>query len=171
MELGTKSVRIRPLQPDDSKKIAELANNRKIWLNVRDMFPHPFGESDAMKFIESKRLESPQTTFGITYNRDLTGAIGLVLQEDVYRYSAELGYWIGEPFWNNGIATNALRLMITYAFEKLQLKRLFAGVFEGNEASKKVLEKCGFEFEGIAQKAVFKNGLFLDEYRYVLLKR
>ena len=170
MELTTDSINLSPLHYADKERLVRLANNKKIWMNVRDMFPHPYSVSDAERFIESTTQQDPQTTFAIRYNLKFAGVIGLVLQGDVYRFSAELGYWIGEPFWNKGIATQAVKLMIQYAFEELKLLKVFAGVFEGNEASKRVLEKCGFELEGIARKAVFKNDALMDEYRYGIVK-
>lgn len=170
MELNGKNIRLRSFHYKDAERLAGLANNWNIWLNVRDIFPHPYTVSDAEQFIDSATQQDPQTTFAIEYDFKFTGAIGLVLQEDVYRFSAELGYWIGEPFWNKGIASCALQLMKTYAFKKMNLEKLFAGVFEGNEASKRVLEKCGFQLEGIARKAVFKNGSLIDEYRYGIVK-
>lgn len=166
MELIDGKVRIRTLRYADREQLTKLANNKKIWLNVRDMFPHPYTFEDAEKFIDSVKQQDPQVTFAIEYDFKFVGAIGMVLQRDVYRFSAELGYWIGEPYWGKGITTRAVRLLCDYAFNKLNMEKLFAGVFQGNEGSKKVLEKCGFQLEGIARKAVFKNNKFLDEYRY-----
>jgi len=166
MELIEGNTRLRPLRYADRKSLASLANNKKIWNNLRDMFPFPYQFEDAEKFIESVKNQDPQVTFAIEFEYKFVGVIGIVLQHDVYRKSAEIGYWIGEPFWNHGIVTTAVSLMTTYAFGQLKLKKLFAGIFEGNEGSKKVLEKCGYQLEGIARKAVFKNNKFLDEYRY-----
>lgn len=170
MELIDGKARIRPLRYADSERLARLANNKKIWLKVRDMFPHPYTVADAEKFIDSVKQQDPQVTFAIEFDFKFVGAIGLVLQQDVYRFSAELGYWIGEPYWGQGIATKAVKLLCRYAFDNLKIEKLFAGVFEGNEGSKKVLEKCGFQLEGISQKAVFKDKKFLDEYRYGKVK-
>ncbi len=170
MELIEGKVRIRTLRYADREQLTVLANNKKIWLNVRDMFPHPYTFEDAEKFIDSVKQQDPQVTFAIEYDFKFVGAIGMVLQRDVYRFSAELGYWIGEPYWGKGIATKALTLMCNYAYDELNMEKLFAGVFEGNEGSKKVLEKCGFQLEGIARKAVYKNNKFLDEYRYGKVK-
>ena len=150
----------------DRQRLAALANNKKIWNNLRDMFPFPYQVEDAEKFIDSVKNQEPQVTFAIEFEYKIVGVIGLVLQPDVYRKSAEIGYWIGEPYWNKGIVTTAVGLLTKYAFENLKLEKLFAGIFEGNEGSKRVLEKCGYELEGIARKAVFKNNIFLSEYRY-----
>ena len=170
MELKDGKVRLRPLRYADREILANLANNKKIWNNVRDMFPHPYTLAEADKFLDMVKLQEPLITFAIEYEFQFCGVIGMVLQKDVYRKSAEIGYWIGEPFWGKGITTKALSLATQYAFETLELERLFANIFEGNEASKKVLEKCGFQLEGIGRKAVFKNNRFLDEWRYGKLK-
>lgn len=95
--------------------------------------------------------------------------VGLIFQKDVYRKSTEIGYWIGESFWGKGIATQAVGLLVHHAFEELGLARLYAGIFEYNVGSIRVLEKNGFQKEGISKKAVFKNGKFWDEHRYALL--
>jgi len=166
MELVEGKVRIRPLRYADRERLAKLANNKKIWLNVRDMFPHPYTIEDAEKFIDTVKQRDPPVTFAIEYDFKFVGAIGLVLQQDVYRFSAEIGYWMGEPYWGKGIATQAVSLLSKYAFEELNMEKLFAGVFEGNEGSKKVLLKCGFQQEGIAKKAIFKNKKFMDELRF-----
>ncbi len=171
MELIGEKVRLRPLRYADKERLAKLANNKKIWNNLRDMFPYPYTLEDAVKFLDSVKQQDPQLTFAIEYEFSFAGVIGLVLQSDVYCKSAEIGYWIGEPFWGKGITTLAVKLAARYAFETLHLHRLFAGIFEGNEASKRVLEKCGFELEGICRKAVFKNNQILDEYRYGLVRQ
>jgi RimJ/RimL family protein N-acetyltransferase len=150
----------------DKARLAELANNRKIWNNVRDAFPHPYAVSDAEYFIGTTFKDEPQRIFAIEYEGQLCGMTGLHQQEDVYRLSAELGYWIGEPYWGKGIATQAVELMTQYGFRKLDLVRIYAGVFSYNAGSMRVLEKNGFTLEGILKKAVYKNGQMWDEHRY-----
>ncbi|UJH68363.1 GNAT family N-acetyltransferase [Allomuricauda sp. SCSIO 65647] len=162
------NTKLRALRPSDIASMAKLANNKKIWNNVRDHFPHPYSERDAEAFLKLQN-EEVQQNFAIEYNGQFCGVIGLILQKDVYSKSAELGYWIGEPFWNRGIASKAVELILKYGFEDLKLARIFANTFEFNVASMKVLEKNGFYKEGIAKKAVFKNGSFWDEHRYALL--
>lgn len=168
--LSKDNIRLRELQPADNERLAELANNKKIWDNVRDFFPHPYTQKDANEFIGICAKENPKTTFAIEFHKELTGVAGLVLQTDIYRKSAEIGYWIGEPYWNKGIATSAVKLLVNYGFESLKLYRIFTGVFEYNKASQKVLEKCGFKHEGIFEKSVFKNNTIFDEYRYGMVK-
>ena len=90
----------------------------------------------------------------------------MVAQQDVYKKTAEIGYWIGEPFWNKGIATEAVKLITDYGLKELGLVRIHTGIFEYNTASMKVLEKCGYKRDGIFEKAVIKNGQIWDEYRF-----
>jgi len=163
-------IALQPLRETDIPAIATLANNYQIWKNVRDRLPHPYSEQDAHDFVSIIQQELSLYTFGIHYQGTLAGIIGLVPQDDVYKLNAEIGYWIGEPFWNKGIATKAVQLMITYAFGTLEFHRLFAGVFAHNLASMKVLTKTGFELEGIAKQAILKEGKLIDEYRYALIR-
>ncbi|MBA7576494.1 putative ribosomal N-acetyltransferase YdaF [subsurface metagenome] len=164
------NIRLRELRPADKPRLAQLANNKKIWDNVRDFFPFPCLKKNAIDFIAICNKEDPKVTFAIEYQGDLTGVAGLVLQTDIYRKSAEIGYWVGEPYWNKGIATSAVILLINYGFEKLTLERIFTGVFEHNKASQRILEKCGFIHEGIFKNAIIKNNRVLDEYRYGITK-
>jgi ribosomal-protein-alanine N-acetyltransferase len=170
MELISGNIKLRPLRYADKEPLAKLANNKKIWNNLRDMFPHPYFMEDAEKFIDSIKLQEPIVTFAIELDYDFVGVIGMILQPDVYRKGAEIGYWIGEPYWNKGISTVALSLATKYGFEELNLERLYAGVFAFNDPSIKVLEKCGYNLEGISRNAVFKNGKLVDEYRYAKLR-
>ncbi len=167
---GFNMIKLRQLEIDDKTKLAELADNIKIWQNLRDYFPHPYKISDAEFFINLTKDEDPKQNFGIEYQGELCGVIGIILQKDVYRKSAEIGYWLGEQFWGKGIVSKAVGLIVTYGFKDLQLERIYSAVFENNIASMKVLEKNGFQKEGIFKKAVFKEGKLMDEHRYYLLK-
>ncbi len=160
---------LRTLQPTDKTQMAQLADNKKIWDNVRDGFGHPYSEKNAEDFIERQAKSDTEKVFAIDFNGQLSGLCGLILQKDVYRKSAEIGYWIGEPNWGQGIATQAIGLLVLYAFEKMDLVRLYAGVFEYNVGSMRVLEKNGFVKEGISKKAIFKNGKFWEEHRFALV--
>ncbi len=143
--MNKKQVRLRPLTMSDSSQLAQLANNKRIFDNVRDHFPFPYEEKHAASFIKKTLQEEPRQNFGIEYIGELSGVIGLILQEDVYRKSAEIGFWVGQPFWGKGIATKAVELITSYGFTELDLVRIYAGAFEYNTASMKVLEKNGFQ--------------------------
>ena len=170
MELTTGDLLLRPLHYADRADLAALADNRNIWCTLRDMFPSPYSIADAEKFIDMVKQQNPQMTFAMDFRHNFAGVISLIPQQDVYRHSAELGYWLGEPYWGQGITTAATRLVCQYAFDELQLTRIFASVFQGNIASARVLEKCGFFHEGTLRQAVIKDGKILDELRFALLK-
>lgn len=159
-------VTIRQITSADRDALVLLANNVKVANNLRDDFPHPYTLKDAENFILHANKTVPIRRFCIEFNGDYVGNIGLHPQDDVYARSAELGYFIGEPYWGKGIATSAVKLIVNYGFEVLGIHRIYAGVFSYNKASSKVLEKAGFTFEGISKDAVCKNGQFFDEIRY-----
>lgn len=165
-----KSVQLRKFELSDAPILQRLCNNKKIAEKVRDLFPHPYTLQDAEFFIGLCSKEEPQVTFAIEYDGELAGAVGLVPQSDIYRKTAEIGYWIGEPYWGKGIATEAVRMLVDYGFNKLNLIRIYTGVFENNPASCRVLEKAGFTREAVFKKAVIKNGMIMDEVRYSILK-
>ena len=166
MTSESQRIKLRTLCPEDKKVLAQLANNKKIFDNVRDFFPFPYTEKNAIEFIEMCSKEDPAYTFAIEYQKELAGVIGLVPQSDVYRKSAEIGYWLGEPFWNKGIATEAVKLMTDYAFNTLKMVRVYTGVYDFNKASQRVLEKCGYKLECIFEKSIIKNNRICNEYRY-----
>ncbi len=162
---------IRPLELSDKSALAKLANNKKVWDNLRDHIPFPYSEDDAEVFINLSKNDNPTQNFGITYKGEICGVIGLVAQKDVYRKSAEIGYWVGEPYWGKGIATKAVGLITAYGFDKLHLVRIYAGVFEFNVASMTVLEKNEYINEGVFKNAIFKNGKMYNEHRYYKLNK
>jgi len=159
-------VTIRKLRRSDKLRMAEIANNEKVAANLRDAFPSPYSIEDARKFISVCLRQDPYQVFAIEFEGEYVGNIGLHRQDDVYRKTAELGYFIGEPWWNRGITTRAVNLICDYGFRELGVIKIFSGVFSFNTASQRVLEKCGFTLEAILKSAVIKNGEICDEYRY-----
>jgi [ribosomal protein S5]-alanine N-acetyltransferase len=171
MDLIDYNIKLREFRDSDRQELAELCNNKKVWDNLRDYIPFPYTENDAKEFIDFCKKESPQQTFAIEFNEKFAGCIGLVKQSDIYKLTAEIGYWIGEPFWGKGITTKAVRLITDYGFSKLGLVRIYSGVFDYNKASQRVLEKAGFKLECIFEKSIFKNNQIYDEYRYGLINK
>ncbi len=161
---------IRELTEEDLPDLARYANNEKVSINVRDAFPHPYTPEDARMFLTMVDGQDPKCCFAIEYQGKYAGNIGLAPGADVYRKSAEIGYFIGEPFWNKGIVTRAVRLITRYGFEQYDIVRIHTGVFEYNIASQRVLEKCGFTREGVFRKSICKKGVVYDEVRYALLR-
>ena len=157
---------LRDWQLQDASSIAKYADNRKIWRNLRDGFPHPYRIQDAEIFIERVNQASPRTVFAIATEAEAIGSIGLMLGEDVHRFTAEMGYWLAEPFWGKGIMTQAVRSLTKWAFGELKLHRISAEPYAPNRASHRVLEKAGFIREGILRSNAFKDGKILDQYLY-----
>ena len=170
MQLKSGNIVLRPLRTSDAIRLADLANNEKISRNLRDGFPHPYTVTDAENFLSKFTDQHPVTFFGIDYKGEYVGNISLVPCQDIYRMSAEIGYFIGEPYWNKGIITTAVKLICDYGFDQLGIIRIQTGIFEYNHASQRVLEKCGFVREGVFAKSVFKQGKLWDEVRFALLK-
>ena len=161
---------IREWQQSDVPALAKYANNRNIAMNLRDGFPHPYGEKDAEAFIDRTSALKPSTSFAIATNIEAIGGIGLVLRQDIHRFSAEIGYWLAEPFWDRGIMTKAVRLVCDWAFTEFNLTRIFAEPFAANQASIVVLHKCGFDHEGTSRKSAYKDGQFLDQEIFALVR-
>lgn len=161
---------IRPWRQGDLDSLVRHADNRHVWLTLRDQFPHPYTRADGEEWLAHAAKQDPVTSFAIVVDGEAVGGIGLAPQPDVHRRSAEVGYWLGEAFWNRGIMTVAVRAFTDYAFEAHNLIRVFAGVFSTNPASMRVLEKVGYTREGILKKSVVKDGQVLDQVLYAVTR-
>lgn len=164
MILQKDEVVLRPLTGKDARRMSILANNIKIGRNLRDGFPYPYTLKDAKNFI--KRFKDHPTFFAIQYKGEYAGNISLVPQENVYRKTAEIGYFIGEPYWNKGIMTTAVNLITDFGFKVCNFARIHTGVYSYNPASQRVLIKCGYTREAVFPKNVFKDGQLHDEVRF-----
>ena len=147
--------------------LSAIANNRNVWINVRDMFPHPYTKADAQWWV-NHCMKNPVNTLplAIEVDGELVGATGLEWGIGERKHSAEIGYWVGEPYWGQGIASDAVAAMCRYGFEERGTVRIFAEVFAPNVASARVLEKNGFKLEGTLTKAILKDGQYMDAYHY-----
>lgn len=170
MEIKLSKSIIRDWRTGDEKLLVHHANNIKVWRNLRDIFPHPYTMADAKFWIEKASTEKPLTNLAIEVEGEAAGSVGIMLQTDIFRRSAEIGYWLGEEFWGRGIVSEAVRAMAEYAFTNFDLVRLYASVFEWNIASMRVLEKAGFQFEARMRKAVTKDGQTVDDMVYALIR-
>ena len=170
VELALELCTVRSWRADDAAAIVRHADNRKVWRNLRDRFPHPYTLADAEEWLQRVRDAELEIDFALDVGGAAVGGIGFTIQEDVYRRSAELGYWLGEEFWGRGIATQAVRAVTAYAFATYDLCRLYAGVFEWNPASKCVLEKVGFVCEGRLRRSVVKDGKVIDQFLYAMTR-
>ncbi|HKR12078.1 MAG TPA: GNAT family N-acetyltransferase [Pyrinomonadaceae bacterium] len=171
MELKLTTCTVRSWQWSDRDAIVRHANNKNVWLNLRDRFPHPYTLTDARHWLDSVVGLKPETNFAIAVVDEAVGGIGYTVQPDVGHRSAEIGYWLGEDFWGRGIATEALIAVTEHAFAANDdLCRLYAHVFAWNPASARVLEKAGYAFEGRLIKSVTKNGQTIDQLMYAAIR-
>jgi ribosomal-protein-alanine N-acetyltransferase len=149
---------LRRWQTSDAESLVRHANNYNVARQLRDRFPYPYTARDASAFLTAASSEEPQTNFAIEVAGEAAGGLGYVPGTDVERYSAEVGYWLGEARWGGGIMTEALGLLSRYAFDELGLLRLFAVPLADNAASIRVLEKAGYHAEGILRASCVKFG-------------
>jgi len=170
MRLDLADVCIRSFRRDDAAALVREADNRAVWLTLRDRFPHPYTATDAAAFLTAVAAQAPESDFAIAAPAGLIGGIGVQRQPDVHRLSAEIGYWLGEAYWRRGIATRAVRAFTEHLFATTPLERLQAFVFATNPASTRVLEKAGYQFEGRLRRAVLKDGRLLDQLVYAALR-
>lgn len=161
---------IRDLSPTDAAAIARHADNPHIADVLRDLFPSPYALSDAQEFIAKTLRADPVTAFAVATDEEAFGVIGYIPGQDVYRRSAEIGYWIGEEYWGRGIMTMAIEVFTAHLFENFDFNRLSAGVFSSNPASARVLEKAGFTRVATLRAHVTKKGKLLDEILYSKLR-
>jgi len=149
--------------------LAAHANNRNIWINLRDRFPHPYTKADARAFIRWARAQRPETAFAIAVGDEAVGGIGFVMNADVERVSAEIGYWLAEPFWGRGMTTEALVAATKYAVEAHGLTRIYALPFAWNQGSCRVLEKAGYILEARLRRSAIKDGRITDQLQYAFI--
>ncbi|HWR17768.1 MAG TPA: GNAT family N-acetyltransferase [Terriglobales bacterium] len=170
VQLRTERLLLRPIQESDIPVLVPLLGAWEVVENTLRV-PYPYTEADARAFLDKVRSNPVGCHFGIyeAASLKLCGGIGLTVDPDHRR--AELGYWIGHPYWGKGYATEAARTVVRYGFEELKINRIFAGVFSGNKASENVLRKLGFQHEGCHREVYHRWGKFLDSEEYALLAR
>ena len=163
---GTRCV-VRPWRMEDEEAVVRHANNIKVARQLRDRFPHPYTRANAIPFLKAAVGSADPSNLAIEVNGEAAGAIGYVRGVDVERYSAEIGYWLGEQYWGQGIASEALSLVTNHVFESMNLLRLFALPFADNAGSIRVLEKAGYVREAILRASSVKYGQPRDQALYV----
>ena len=162
--------RLRPWREGDEESLSHHASNRLIWNNVRDFFPYPYTPRDAHSWVRSNKSYHQPNNLAIEIDGQAVGNIGFTVKDDIYRYNAEIGYWLGELYWGRGIMTEAMPIMTDYIFQNFQVNRIFACVLEGNIGSMRVLESAGYRHEAVLHKAAVKNNRYLDEHIFAKLR-
>ena len=155
---------IRPWTLEDAADLAEALNNKNIQNNLRDGLPYPYTQSDALDFIQAMLNSDKDATyaFAIVSDGKAVGSIGVFRQNNIHRLTAEMGYYIAEPFWGKGLGTDAIKQVSQYIFNNTDIIRIFAEPFAYNTASCRILEKSGFVFEGTLRSNAIKNGQIID---------
>jgi ribosomal-protein-alanine N-acetyltransferase len=167
MELDCGSCVVRSWRPGDAESLVRNANDRGIWLALRDRFPQPYTREDAEAWIRFATSQHPETSFAIDVD-EAVGGIGVQLRTDVERCSAEIGYWLGREYWGRGIMTAALRKVTGFALQTFSLTRVYALPFSDNAASIRVLEKAGYSCEGRLRRSAIKDGTIKEQLLYAV---
>ena len=157
---------VRKWRAADAESIVRHANNINVARNLRDRFPHPYTRADAKAFLRRIVRDEAAMNFAIEVEGEAVGAIGFTIGADIERFSAEIGYWLGESLWGRGIVTEALVMITDHAFDRFNLLRLFALPFADNPASVRVLEKAGYLKEGCLRASAVKYGQVRDQLLY-----
>jgi len=170
MQIRTPTSILRNWTSGDIGSLVRHADNPRVAAMMRDGFPSPYTQEDGRRFVDLATAPGPRLFLAIEVDGEACGGIGIRLLDDVHRRSAEIGYWLSESCWGRGITTDAVRAIVPVAFGTFDIIRLQAGIFSGNRASMRVLEKCGFIREAVHSNAITKNGVTMDEIVYVCLQ-
>jgi ribosomal-protein-alanine N-acetyltransferase len=170
MHLQLGSCTIRSWQVSDAESLQRHADNRNVSKQLRDRFPFPYGIEQARLFIDFIARQATPTVWAIDVDGEAVGGIGIELDTDVERVSAEIGYWLGERFWGRGIATEALKAVTAEAFTRFDITRLYAVPFADHIASVRVLEKAGYVREGHLRRSAIKDGKIRDQLLFAAYK-
>lgn len=162
MKMFGQTCAIRSWSRDDIASLTQHANDHEVWKGMRDVFPHPYSEADAADWVSYSNKQEPERNFAIDVAGAAIGGIGFVFMDDVYRYCAEIGFWLGREYWGRGITSEAVMLATRFAFAHFDVVRIFGVVFMTNVASRRVLEKCHYTHEGTLRTSAFKDGQFVD---------
>ncbi len=163
---------LRKWRLEDAGALASMLSDKRVQDNLRDGLPYPYSEQDGRDYITAMLSADENSTFAfaIIYEGKVIGSIGAFRQSNIHRRTAELGYYIGADYWGKGIMTEAVKQLCGYIFENTDIIRIFAEPFAYNKGSCRVLEKAGFEFEGVMRSNAVKNGRVIDMRLYGLVK-
>lgn len=162
---------VRPWTSADAESLQRHANNRNVSKHLRDRFPFPYEAHHAATFLSRVAEQAEPTAWAIEVDGEAVGGIGIEMHADVERVSAEIGYWLAERHWGQGIATEVLAEVTAEVFKRFDLTRLFAVAFTDHAASIRVLEKAGYVREGRMKQSAIKDGRIRDQFLYAAYKR
>ena len=165
-------IHLREWRNEDAPDLAVAISNNKVLDNLRDGIPYPYSEKDATEFITATLAakKDSQYAFAVCTDDKAIGSIGVFRKDNVHRLTAEMGYYVAEPYWGKGIMTEAVRQMCDFVFANTDIVRIFAEPYAYNTASCRVLEKAGFQCEGILRQNAIKNGQSVDMRMYATIK-
>ncbi len=170
MRLNCGPCLVRDWRTSDRESLVTFANNVNVWRNLSHRFPHPYTEADADEWLALVAGQPDATSWALEVEGRAVGGIGVEPGEGVYAKSARFGYWLGEPWWGRGIMTAAAKATANFVLAQYDFVRLEAAVFAWNPASMRVLEKAGFEREGVLRQSVWKDGRIADAVLYARLR-
>lgn len=161
-------IELREFKNEDEKFLVDYLNDPLVTKFVSSRLPQPYTKESAVWWINTGSKIG--LVNAIAKDGSLVGSISAAIGEFEKQKSAEIGFWLARPYWGQGIASQALTEFSRNLFRTTDLVRLHAAVFEGNTASAKVLEKCGFKLEAVLEKAIYKNGDFFNELHYAKVR-
>ena len=166
------NISIRKWKIEDAEELSKAINNKNILNNLREGIPFPYTIDNAKEFITQTLnvKEDSQYSWAIIVDEIVIGSIGAFRKDNIHHLTAEMGYYIAEEYWGKGIMTKVVKDVSKYIFDNTDIVRIFAEPFACNIASCKVLEKAGFELEGILRKNAIKNNKILDMKMYSIIK-
>jgi [ribosomal protein S5]-alanine N-acetyltransferase len=168
---GTK-FKMRSWEWSDIDSLVKYANNWNVARHLNDRFPFPFTENHARAFIEIAIKESTTNRFfSLATKEESIGGVAIQIHSDIYRKNAEIGYWLAEPFWGQGIISNAIKQTVDLAFYNYTIDRVFARTFGTNIGSQKVLTKNNFILEAKFEQVIIKNNEIFDELFYGIRRK
>jgi len=163
-------IELRKWNDADLDSLVKYANNINVAKWLTNGFPHPYTLEDGKTFLSMVANDNPTKVFAIEVNGEAVGSIGIFPQTDIHEKNAEVGYWLAEEYWGQGITPKAIEKIVEYGFQTFDIVRVFARPFSTNLSSHRVLEKAGFTLEAVHKKALFKNGEYMDEFIYTKFK-
>jgi [ribosomal protein S5]-alanine N-acetyltransferase len=170
LELGLPGWVLRAWHESDAPSLAAHANNVNVWRWMSDSFPHPYTQAIAEHWVGAGHVEFGGYNWAITFEGIAVGGCGIAPLEGPLRCSAEVGWWLGEPYWGRGTGARVARTLVQRAFENPRITRVFAPIHAGNERSMAVARRAGMALEAVQRQSAVKDGRVIDRHVFVALR-